>query len=1406
MYTHLPRMHSVCMYVCVCVVLPHTDHTLTTGRFQGRCVFKNHTISKLFLSGTYTYTNGLYLPFKTYEIHDRFEQDNLCKMTHRFVMQPDSPIPVRTNDDINGYHPANRSVVAIFVDRRCFSAGAATFRDIEPNLALIRQSEILFHPPAVLRMLNMFQHIVAYSSLGVDYEVIEKEKKASLGTYAKDCAIQEDEDAAPFNPDKPPKKKQRKISMAFPLAESSYFEHPDTGKITQRVQQYIQFRRNERNELLGFIYIFHAIDKRFSFDRALETLFLIETMRRNAIKKPPPTEMEKLGIFLYANRQSWLTDVVGTYAGNHFVGTDLYAEALKDHLALGTAATCKVFSLKRAMEWVSLCYPEIPFTPPSRWFRAKRPSKKVTIAQRNDAVDEETIGQSGGEENDNNDDDDDSNDSKADAYEEIDSDDENQDEIDEEIKIESCHSVQLRFGDGAAFIDPNVVHPARFFRVSFMDLGRPMDIPKNERQYRLFMNDLQRSLDADAYRINATELLKKRVAEVKLDCAGNLSAFAKWIRSPDTMHLYVSSLSSHVDCPVSRLAFQWYEESRRKCKPGHFTLVVPQTRYYSKKMTYLANIMCQEAAQMDAFALILTLHQELSTMAKASLMACNISGSSELREHYLMLGTAESGKSHLLNMLYAMSLPGAAEFLSWISSKGATSNVNHNGEVCLMDEMMSGFAENDMKENLSNWKELLTKGKLKTKHLVMNRDTGERTEVDTTSDWKTQFMVGTNDPASKIHRPILTRFNLLYISLRQRYDKDVTTLNYMVRNSPEAQKAYQNYLEKWHRIHFLMINYWHFLEIGAIEAIDTRIPVLLMPVVTSVIRKEGYDVDPRAQDRLMLHTCSVNLYEAGNRLCHTEDHFPAGTEFEFYHALELQKHLLCTREQFWVALGELFYTIVNPFIDLVLEAMYALITEQQEGDNQHPIVYEGDKKQPKVDYNYFILNVSHSMCKSHEIFNITAERIEKHIRQTTKERLSVNNVKDALLAIYQLKVDSKYSYIAPDPSDDTPQSVPKSGPRSKNAFANIPDTKLSSMRNQEEENAVWELSESSSEEEKEDEDEDDETDKDVKPKTKNNTKEDYDAIEDLRRVGRRGGVKKLDVLSEMGNGTRYGLIISREFIRSRIPFGQKKIIPSMTAGALLERCIEATTTVSLDTPDKVIPESEKEGWEGKQIVYGVTDRKPEVDESRPQHYRTLHMDQVKGTFKEKRTMLTQLASDANYRYQIGKSDTTESILQSQLASIKELNIPKGKKIAVAIRDDWAKNHSYLTTPMNDKPRTVKIYYSGCYPPLETHADDEKWAKEIEGMELDGEEEKPLDVVDDDDDDEMNGAKKQHPKTKKFKSSHKQKPSSEPIESIIETVKHQMQKKKPRLTINEDVVESRPKKQKIIKVYEEYNVI
>lgn len=649
------------------------------------------------------------------------------------------------------------------------------------------------------------------------------------------------------------------------------------------VQQYVERVYGENDEFLGFNIFYVAMDSQFSFDVALESLFKEETEKKEREKakrfKMPPGVNER-AYDPYCNKSEWIHEGISMYTKEEFNGTKNACNAMGMKLSdpYNPAKAVSIFNIERAIEWSGRNVERTK----GQYVR----SLNVTEQQpRDGALAPITT-------------------TRQDRY--------------------------WIFSRPAFYVHPQYASPRLFFNMKIKDMMQQYAVVNEDYlQSRITKRNILSNVSATDVFIHAKKIIKAKKEQ-------NPAGFGEWIREPDTVHLIQNALASDHFCPLTVKAFGWVQDQRRDAMEKNnevFSCVDPITRFSNDSWTFLANCLQHDLDKTELMMGILSLHSELLMLLKTALLSGDIDSPVDARMHVVFSGIPASGKSHILKVLQKMTMEGVADYTSYVSGKGDTTSKNSNGLINLMDELLGTHTgSNKDNSSLARIKEAMSRGIIRTKTCYIHPETGERIEQITETYDKSLIFAATNDAFYRMDPAIGSRVAHYMVPDRKRKGRDPSTENYAIRDDIDLCANSGEFVLMWKKRQMIAAIICAYVRMGVFPPIDTGMVQSMVQVVNPMLEEEGYLIDSRNIDRVFLHVQSVCIYDAINRVFFTDDYFAKGTEFQFEQIYECAAHLCCTREHFWVALGEMFPTLVNPLADTVLETLVSLVFEQKGND------------------------------------------------------------------------------------------------------------------------------------------------------------------------------------------------------------------------------------------------------------------------------------------------------------------------------------------------------------------------------------------------------------------------------------------------------------------------------------------
>lgn len=861
---------------------------------------------------------------------------------------------------------------ALFIDSRCVQDGGHTFTDYQKNTQFTDAIGMPYNPLTIARILHTFQAITSNAYLG--YFIDTKRKKILAGCGGGPASKKKGEE------------EEDEGDAAETTKGRNFVYHK--GEQIPTVMQYVEPLFNEATkERLGWFIYYISYDFEFSFDLALINYCDIEQLKQQKSAARYQKAMAEEGeVRPFDSVHKWVETAVNDYTGGKFWDNKDTIKAMQRLTnASNPAQFHKVFSLERAIFWLAF----------QRLEKRYVNEYQSTLCAPADP--------------------------DADLFA-----DEAEEESSNEGEEPKGPSVTIRFPYRKAYELHASKKSKKFFSVPFDEFERDTEkIFDNEAQRMLYSKREREGLDQPSKALTAFQSMKETITKLRLGYEKEELEKGKegyefraqarlmaWAEQRSTDLLIQAVLSSYEDCPATVKCYEYYTEKQRIEGTPNPVIVTP-IRLVHESLTFLGNVMAHDALKAEYAVGVLHLHQELAMLLMISLMAFNICSTLGVVFHAFFSGPASSGKSQLLKWIGQALIKGTTENLSYQTKLAMTSDANTNGIILLADEAGSSFAPGKDQEKEDLMKEILTRGKVNIDQIFIDKDTGRRRQIKTEAN-KMVMVFGAMNPAftSIFKAPMLSRICQGYVPIRERPDRQAFAETFARQDDPRMARIASDYMDQHRKRQMISSNLFTWMDLGLLPPINTAVPQALIPLAMNVLREAGYRCDDRVMFRLMIATQAACLSESNSRVFFTEDYFPKGTPFHFSHVLKVAPLLWCTREQFWYALGTTFFSIVNPFIDCVLETIWELIGEQS-------TKFPSDRTcgVDTYDYNYYLLDISrgHTLNKSEYICPSVAEMIMRRMRKSDRELLSVENIMDVLRWLEgRGAMDGYYNYRSAD--------------------------------------------------------------------------------------------------------------------------------------------------------------------------------------------------------------------------------------------------------------------------------------------------------------------------------------------------------------------------------------------------------
>jgi hypothetical protein len=198
-----------------------------------------------------------------------------------------------------------------------------------------------------------------------------------------------------------------------------------------------------------------------------------------------------------------------------------------------------------------------------------------------------------------------------------------------------------------------------------------------------------------------------------------------------------------------------------------------------------------------------------------------------------------------------------------------------------------------------------------------------------------------------------------------------------------------------------------------IFGVDTTIVQKFTPIVFEFLESKGFKIRDRDQYRLTLHCRAVCLYEAISRVYFTDDHYAAGTPFDYGQLIDMLGYLTVTREQFWFALSHVFPSMVNPHLTMVMTVIKKMIEEKNVEETWFAKHKSLANSKGVPDYNTYFFDacpLKNGAVKDASSIEVASSLLMKRIASDGLVVLSEENIQDVLHSLLgHTQVCKKYT-------------------------------------------------------------------------------------------------------------------------------------------------------------------------------------------------------------------------------------------------------------------------------------------------------------------------------------------------------------------------------------------------------------
>jgi len=324
------------------------------------------------------------------------------------------------------------------------------------------------------------------------------------------------------------------------------------------------------------------------------------------------------------------------------------------------------------------------------------------------------------------------------------------------------------------------------------------------------------------------------------------------------------------------------------------------------------------------------------------------------RLHTVFSGIQASGKSHIMSFLMKVLVPGIVKEVGEVSKLAHTGKQTQNGLILFSDELGEQFTGIGDGSGNTAFKQILSKGGIHTKTLLIDQDSHDRNVVETYSEVRS-MVIGNTNLAKFCSDSMQDRFYFCTIIHDERNEKSNDIENERLKNDPEQQKLNYAFQYKMKVIQCFGNLLQTLMRLGIIPDINVDIPNSVGAVTYEKLsEKFGCIVAPRDRGRLLLFCKCVVIYRVINQVFFSGKILPIGTKFNLTQLFLCVPLMYATREDFYFALTMQKDIVSNPVLPIVLNLLKIIINEEPIEENKYARRKNKQTGETTINYNYFL--------------------------------------------------------------------------------------------------------------------------------------------------------------------------------------------------------------------------------------------------------------------------------------------------------------------------------------------------------------------------------------------------------------------------------------------------------------------
>jgi hypothetical protein len=432
---------------------------------------------------------------------------------------------------------------------------------------------------------------------------------------------------------------------------------------------------------------------------------------------------------------------------------------------------------------------------------------------------------------------------------------------------------------------------------------------------------------------------------------------------------------------------------------GHETWTTGAPLCFDAEMSYFGNMIATEMWHLEKDLAFSTTH---TVFLRAIVCAMNAYWYQlKLHCNILMLGQGATGKSHILDTLTKVLIPGTTTKVSHQTDKAAAVDSDNNDHISLFHEAPPGFLGQGEKNSDQNTgshilKDMLTSCEVATSTIWCDSDTGRRYKMACTSQQVGVHIMGSNERASAVPEALASRISNIVVDTVDRARFNVIDRA----DAPEGSREDMTlYTDRW-RMRQLMVNMVEkAIYTRCIRDVDLTVAKTVHSKLVSGLVRSGLvssSSTVRGKSYLMGFIRTLTIIHAVDKYANDTRSPGHNKPIDFNNLLHIQQYLVASEEITLFALSLCHDVIIDvgnfKVMEIFTGAFYDLLLKNNTGE---PYAIEGRyviKNGPENRAFMYAKMVGHVTGKSGFTVKMSPENIKDSYGLLVKAAFKGNEI------------------------------------------------------------------------------------------------------------------------------------------------------------------------------------------------------------------------------------------------------------------------------------------------------------------------------------------------------------------------------------------------------------------------------